>query len=100
MGGRVLAYCMAVLPLPFWIPAFAGMTRWAAGAYFHSNRSCRLSPAHQGIKMRPGRWRSLGVMGATPPLWIPAFAGMTKRRREPFIFVPIAHAGCHGHTKV
>ncbi len=32
VGRRVLAYCMAVLPLPFWIPAFAGMTRWAAGA--------------------------------------------------------------------
>ena len=36
------------------------MTRWAAGAYpgswpgtcFHSNRSCRLVPAHQGMKSR------------------------------------------------
>ena len=28
--------------------------------------------------MRPGRWRCLGVVGATPPLWIPAFAGMTN----------------------
>ena len=36
----------------------AGMTRWAAGAYpgsesgtcFHSDRSCRLVPAHQGMK--------------------------------------------------
>ena len=89
MGGRVLAYCMAVLPLPFWIPAFAGMTRWAAGAYpgswsgtcFHSNRSCRLSPAHQGMKIgapvgrsslrwlgtRVGRWPAWG-WGQAPAL--------------------------------
>ena len=33
---------------------------------------CRLAPAYQGMKMRPGRWKCLGVMGATPPLWIPA----------------------------
>ena len=41
VGRRILAYCMAVLPHPprsipspppLWIPAFAGMTRWAAGA--------------------------------------------------------------------
>ena len=28
--------------------------------------------------MRLGRWKCLGVVGATPPLWIPAFAGMTN----------------------
>ena len=39
-------------PLPFWIPAFAGITRWAAGAYFLNNRSCRLAPARQGMKSR------------------------------------------------
>ena len=39
-------------PHPFWIPAFAGMTRWVAGVCFHSNRSCRLVPAHQGMKNR------------------------------------------------
>ncbi len=47
-------------------------------------------------------------MGATPPLWIPAFAGMTSWGREPFIpdrspghaFVSIAHAGWRRHTKV
>ena len=76
VGGRVLAYCMAVLPLPFWIPAFAGMTRWAAGAYpgsesgtcFHSNRSCRLAPAHQGMKIRSCDlvWRVGTVDSATP----------------------------------
>ena len=49
-----------------------------SGTCFRTNRSCRLVPAHRGMKMRPGRWRSLGVMGATPPLWIPAFAGMTN----------------------
>ena len=43
-----------------------------SGTCFHSNRSCRQAPAHQGMKMRPGRWKCLGVMGATPPLWIPA----------------------------
>ena len=49
-------------PLPFWIPAFAGMTRGVARVYagsesrtcFHSNRSCRLLQAHQGLKM--GGW--------------------------------------------
>ncbi len=28
--------------------------------------------------MRLGRWKCLGVVGATLPLWIPAFAGMTR----------------------
>ena len=41
--------------------------------------SCQsLVPAHQGMKMRLGRWKCLGVVGATPPLWIPAFARMTN----------------------
>ena len=38
----------------------------------------RLVPAHQGMKMRPGRWTCLGVVGATVPLWIPASARMTN----------------------
>ena len=54
----------------------AGMTR--VGIYSRTNRPCRLVPAHQGMKMRPGRWKCLGVVGATLPLWIPAFAGMTN----------------------
>ena len=41
------------------------------------NRHAGLEPAHEGMKMR-GRWRCLGVVGATHPLWIPAFAGMTN----------------------
>ena len=49
-----------------------------SGTCFHSNRSCRLVPAHQGMKMRPGRWTCLGVVGATLPLWIPASARMTN----------------------
>ena len=54
----------------------AGMTRWAAGAYpgsesgtcFHSNRSCRLAPAHQGVKTRSCDlvWRVGTVDSATP----------------------------------
>ena len=37
------------------------------GTCFHSNRSCRLPPAHQGMKMGARRWKSLGVVGAAPP---------------------------------
>ena len=75
-GCRVYGYGIAVLPLPVWIPAFAGMTRWVAGVYpgsesgtcFHSNRSCRLVPAHQGIKSRScGLVKRIGtVRSATP----------------------------------
>ncbi len=32
--------------------------------------------------MRPGRWRCLGVVGATLPLWIPASARMTNSVAE------------------
>ena len=49
-----------------------------SGTCFRTNRPCRLVPAHQGMKMRPGRWRCLGVVGAALPLWIPAFARMTR----------------------
>ena len=45
---------------------------------FRTNRPCRLVPAHQGMRMCPGRWRCLGVVGAALPLWIPAFARMTR----------------------
>ena len=73
--------CLGVVgaTLPLWIPASARMTNSVAGDnYFHSNRSCRLAPAHQGMKMRLGRWKCLGVVGATLPLWIPASARMTN----------------------
>ena len=57
-------------PLPFWIPAFAGMTRWAAGAYFHSNRSSRLAPASQDMTSRScGLVQRFGTaVSATPHL--------------------------------
>ena len=71
------------------IPSDAGMTRPTVvtetihpgsepGTCFRTNRPCRLVPAHQGMKMRPGRWRCSDVVGATLPLWIPASARMTN----------------------
>ena len=78
--------------LPSWIPAFAGMTiggplidgdaangrmRSTAGAVypgsesgtcFRTNRSCRLAPAHQGMKIGCiGWWKGSGVVCATHP---------------------------------
>ena len=61
-------------PHPLWIPAFAGMTKWVAGVYpgswsgtcFRSNRSCRLAPAHQGVKIGCiGWWESSSVIATT-----------------------------------
>ena len=61
---------------PVWIPAFAGMTRWVAGTYpgsgsgtcFHSNRSCRLAPAHQGVKSRScGLVQRIGTADSATP---------------------------------
>ncbi len=49
-----------------------------SGTCFHSNCSCRQPPAHHGMKMGPGCWGCLGVVGATLPLWIPASARMTN----------------------
>ena len=73
-----------------------------------ANRTCRLGPAHQGMKIGAPCGKRLGVVGApTPPLWIPAFAGMTNvapafcrtcASREA-IFVPIIHPGWGRHTK-
>ena len=79
-----------------------------SGTCFRANRSCRLPPADQGMKIGLGRRRCLAVVGATLPLWIPASARMTNWGailREPPIpdrspghaFVPIAHAGCRRH---
>ena len=65
--------------LPLWIPASARMTNSVAGDnYFRTNRPCRMAPAHQGVKMRPGRWKCLGVVRATVPPWIPASAGTPR----------------------
>ena len=52
--------------------AFSYQSRCSDGGW------CRLVPAHEGMKMRPGRWRCLGVVGATLSLWIPASARMTN----------------------
>ena len=49
-----------------------------SGTCFRTNRPCRLAPAQQGMTMRPASRKCLGVVGATLPLWIPAFAGMTN----------------------
>ena len=73
--------CLGVVgaTLPLWIPAFAGMTNSAAGTiHVRTNRSCRLAPGQQGMTMRPASRKCLGVVGATLPLWIPVFAGMTN----------------------
>ena len=86
---------------PLWIPAFAGVTKSVAGVCFRTNRSSRLPPAHQGMKtrgcdfMRPGGTGDsarplLGPSGGqapalhspSPPLWIPAFAGVTHGGRN------------------
>ena len=72
--------------------AGAGHLCSESGTCFRTIRPCRLPPAHQGMKMRLGRWKCLGVMGATPPLWIPAFAGMTKRGPRNTIFVPMTNS--------
>ncbi len=65
--------------LPLWIPASARMTNSVAGDnYFRTNRPCGMAPAHQGVKMRLGRWKCLGVVGATVPPWIPASAGTPR----------------------
>ena len=80
-----------------------------SGTCFRTNRSCRLAPAHHGMKT-VALIGGVACAGHLPPIrrpWIPAFARMTIggvcwRTRKPFksIFVPIAHAGCGRHTKV
>ena len=52
-GGWALGCCMVVLPLPFWTPAFAGVTGPAAGATVAGDEPQRYNPF-------------------SPPLWIPA----------------------------
>ena len=82
-GGQAPALHFLIPPSAIGVQ-FGTFRRWRAGievdwrAHFRTNRPSRLVPAHQGMKMRPGRWKCLGVVGATLPLWIPAFAGMTR----------------------
>ena len=82
-GGQAPALHFLIPPSAIGLQ-FGTFRRWRAGievdrrTHFRANRPCRLVPAHEGMKMRPGRWKCLGVVGATLPLWIPAFAGMTN----------------------
>ena len=67
---------------PLWIPAFAGMTKWGAGEVGRRHdevgrrndesggrRSWQAGLASDALEALPH---------SSPPLWIPAFAGMTK----------------------
>ena len=68
---------------PLWIPAFAGMTKWGAGDEVRrrhdevgrrndesgGRRSWEAGLASDALEALPH---------SSPPLWIPAFAGMTK----------------------
>ena len=94
------------------------------GGYFRTNHSCRLAPVHQGMRIgvpvggsyprwlgtRIG-WRSAWSGGqapalhspGSPPLWIPAFAGMTKggpnwRVRQPWSAGTLKAAKHHFRT--
>ena len=51
---------------------------WGQAPALHLSCDLGLPPARRGMKMGPDRWKCLGVVGATLPLWIPAFAGMTN----------------------
>ena len=84
---------------PLWIPAFAGMTMVGAGAlgkvgwspmYRGGLASPLSAPLDSGLRRNDdgggpavlGRWVGLrwieeGLPRPSPPLWIPAFAGMT-----------------------
>ena len=103
MERRGSLHCMVVLPIPFWIPAFAGMTKRGARVYpgsesrkcFHSNDDFRgtgvvvwygesarwvlprPSSAPAGDKSLASRSLRPHYIPPSPPLWIPAFAGMT-----------------------
>ena len=89
-GGQAPRLAKSSTALHFLIPPWTiglqigTFRRWRAGievdwrAHFRSNRSCRLPPAHQGMKWGSGCWNCLQVIcHPLPPLWIPAFAGMT-----------------------
>ncbi len=67
-GRLYLVFGPLASPLPSWIPAFAGITRWAAGAYFLSNRSCGLAPASQDMTSRScGLVQRTGTVDSATP---------------------------------
>ena len=50
------------------ILSIAGKTRWVAETYVHSNRSCRLAPAHQVMKSRScGLVQRIGAADSATP---------------------------------
>ena len=101
MTGRVFPSSGGLTPThPFWIPAFAGMTRCVAGVYpgswsgtcIHSDRSCRLAPAHQGMKIGCIGWWE-GQVSSGPPL-----AGDKPQR---YILLPALRGGSfHGSAQL
>ncbi len=53
------------------MPGYPGCTDVSGSIYFHSNRSCRLPPAHQGMKIEVLTWSEVFAAGFathTPPL--------------------------------
>ena len=79
-----------------------------SGTCFRTNRSCRLSPAHQGMKIGL-RWLvEVSWVSLVPPLdsgfrrtdECGAGGIQALLRLRNIIFVPIAHAGRRRHTKV
>ena len=47
--------------------------------YFHTNRSSRLAPAHQGMKIEAlVGGIAVDILSRNASAWIPAFAGMTN----------------------
>ena len=72
-------------PPPLWIPAFAGMTKWGAGM---TKWGAGMTKCGAGMTNGAGGRRSWeaglasdaleALPHSSPPLWIPAFAGMTK----------------------
>ena len=96
-----------------WIDDGRGRKRSAVSkgsliGYFRTNRLCRLSPAHEDMKIEAlVGGIAVGILSRNVSAWIPACAGMTNegirwRTQQPFkrIFVPIAHPGWRRHTKV
>ncbi len=80
-----------------------------SGTCFRTNRSCRLVPAHQGMKMGVWLLEAFGRHWCRPSPLDSRFrendeagAGGIQAYLRPrnTIFVPIAHAGCCRHTKV
>ena len=77
---------------------FAGKTNSGGGVYFSYHSHIPAGAGTPRYDNGIGRGMRFGahLPRPSPPLWIPACAGMTTRQ---VIFVPITHAGCRRHTK-